>query len=354
MKAMLRLIVLSIVAVISLSFAVAHLLRAQSAPEAEPPLREPPRSVFDEQIAAAGIIEPLGEVIEVGTEVAGVVVEVAVQEGDTVRRGDLLFRLDDRWRRAQYQLEYAAWEAAQAEAARWRALPRPEDLPPLQARVKRAWADLELARDQFARAQELYQQRVTTEGALIMAQQQLSASQAAWEQAQAEYERTRLGAWEKELQVQEALVHQAEARVRLAETELERLEVRAPCDATVLSVDVRTGEWVGMPSSKPLIRLGDLSTLHVRVEIDEHDVPRFRPGLKGVAFCRGDTRRSIPLEFVRIEPYTQPRRFLTGEPTERLDTRVLPVIYAVALSSAERQGLFVGQQLDVFLDVSPR
>jgi hypothetical protein len=63
----------------------------------------------------------------------------------------------------------------------------------------------------------------------------------------------------------------------------------------------------------------------------------------------------FPLRFVRIEPYVVPKKSLTGDNTERVDTRVLQVIYAV---DTQGKRLFVGQQLDVFIDatqkVSPR
>jgi HlyD family secretion protein len=97
--------------------------------------------------------------------------------------------------------------------------------------------------------------------------------------------------------------------------------------------------------------LGNVTQLHVRVDIDEYDIPRFVPQAPARATLKGQpTKDFFPLRFVRIEPYVVPKKSLTGDNTERVDTRVLQVIYAV---DTRGKRLFVGQQLDVFIDASP-
>ncbi len=90
--------------------------------------------------------------------------------------------------------------------------------------------------------------------------------------------------------------------------------------------------------------------IHVRADIDEADIPRFLQGAQARAFARGATDRPIPLRFVRVEPYVQPKKSLTGSSSERVDTRVLQVIYAIDQSQPE---IYIGQQLDVFIDARP-
>lgn len=99
--------------------------------------------------------------------------------------------------------------------------------------------------------------------------------------------------------------------------------------------------------STPLIRLGDLDRLHIRVDIDENDAWRFKPETRAVAFLRGNRDLKAELVFVRTEPYVTPKTSLTGSSTERVDTRVLQVIY-----SFDRHVLpaYVGQQMDVFIE----
>ncbi len=90
-------------------------------------------------------------------------------------------------------------------------------------------------------------------------------------------------------------------------------------------------------------------------DIDEHDIPRAHrflgTGVAAFASARGDPSRRIPLSFVRVEPYVVPKKSLTGDNTERVDTRVLQVVYRVDQDEA---GLFVGMQVDVFLQEGMR
>jgi len=94
--------------------------------------------------------------------------------------------------------------------------------------------------------------------------------------------------------------------------------------------------------------MGDLSVLHVRVDLDETDVPRFWENSLARATVYGVPGNDFALEFVRVEPIFRPKRELTNDPLERVDTRVLQVLYKV--SGEMRSGLFVGQRLDIFIE----
>ena len=72
------------------------------------------------------------------------------------------------------------------------------------------------------------------------------------------------------------------------------------------------------------------------------------PGQKGTAYIKGDTKNPVPLTFVRVEPYVIPKTSLTGASTERVDTRVLQVIYS--LQRPKTTPIYVGQQVDVYID----
>jgi multidrug efflux pump subunit AcrA (membrane-fusion protein) len=159
------------------------------------------------------------------------------------------------------------------------------------------------------------------------------------------------GAWQKDLDIARANVALAQAQANQIRTDLDRALVRAPVDGRVLQVNVRPGEYVGTPPSQALIVLGSVAKLHVRVDIDEHDIPRaythFQRGVPAFASPRGDPKLRVPLNFVRVEPYVIPKKSLTGDNTERVDTRVLQVIYQL---DRDEPAMFVGMQVDVFLD----
>jgi multidrug resistance efflux pump len=330
--------------------AVYHVVRASQTLPAPPPPAEPARTPFARTIAGAALVEAQTENIAVGSALAGVVLEVYVpvdEVGKQVKAGDPLFRVDDRHLRAQLEYQEANMVSARAQLAKLEQQPRPEELPPSAAKVRTAEASVALQRDLAQRARKLaasaamapedINQRLLT---LEVARQQLA-------QAEADDRLLRAGAWDADKAVARAAVAMAAAQAKQTRTEIERALVRAPVDGRVLQVNVRPGEYVGNQAGTALMVLGRAQRLHVRVDIDERDVDRFRPGLPARAMTRGAARHSYPLTFVRVEPYVIPKKSLTGDNTERVDTRVLQVIYA--LGAGDRP-VYVGQQLDVFMD----
>ena len=118
-----------------------------------------------------------------------------------------------------------------------------------------------------------------------------------------------------------------------------------------MQVKLRVGEFAAAaPVANPLIVLGRSKPLHVRVDVDEHEGWRVHAGATATGRVRGNSDLKTPLSFVRFEPFVVPKKSLTGDSTERVDTRVLQVIYRVERDDLP---LFVGEQLDVFIDGGP-
>ena len=116
----------------------------------------------------------------------------------------------------------------------------------------------------------------------------------------------------------------------------------------MLQVNIRPGEFAAAGTNNtPLLLLGNLDQLHVRVDIDESDIWRFDKNGKAVAYLRGNRDFKAELKLAYVEPFVVPKRSLTGDTTERVDTRVLQALY-----SFDRRQLtaYVGQQMDVFIE----
>jgi multidrug resistance efflux pump len=334
---MIRKYLLPCAAIGLLLFAVLYVVHAQqSTPQPSPPI-PPAKTPFRTTVAGAGIVEADTENIAIGSALPGVVLEVYVpvdKVGTWVKKGDPLFRVDDRQLNAQLA-------QARAQLAKLEAQPRPEELPPSAAKVAAAKANLALAEDQYQRAERLYPNGVSQEE-YRQRRMAYEASRAQLAQAEAEYKLLKAGAWKPDIDI-------ARAQVEQIATDLERTVVRAPVAGQVLQVNVRPGEYVGTPPNQGLIVLGGMDKVHVRVDIDEHDIPRFVEGAPAKAQVRGNPGRQYSLTFVRVEPYVVPKKSLTGDNTERVDTRVLQVIYAVDTGKGR---LYVGQQMDVFIDTT--
>src|SRR5262249_13005537 len=92
---------------------------------------------------------------------------------------------------------------------------------------------------------------------------------------------------------------------------------------------------------------GAVHPLHVRVDIDENDAWRFHEGAVATASVRGNCDIGTPLQFEYVEPYVVPKHSLTGEATERVDTRVMQVVFSFERGDLPIQ---VAEQMDVFIE----
>jgi multidrug resistance efflux pump len=300
------------------------------------------------------VIESAAEEIAIGTRLSGVVDAVMVVAGAKVVKGDPLFRIDDR----DYRVAVAQAEASLAVAK--------ADLPANQKSIEQqrsiaeqVRAEIDVLEAEAERAEKDRDRALALIGKGNVTRQRLDTSVADALKAAGSLKAGRVAAIAAERQIAvleaqtgqaQARVVQAEAQLRKAMLDLDNATVRAPADGAVLQVKVRPGQTVeARILDNALMVMGDTSTLHVRADIDEVDIPRFRPGRPAVVSPRGGASLQIPATFVRTEPLVIPKKSLTGASTERVDTRVLQVIYAITDQVA---GLFPGQQVDLFIEAA--
>jgi len=321
-----------------------------------PPPARPTRSPFAVALACSGIVEARSENISVGSATPGVVVEVLVKVGDQVEAGAPLFRLDDRDLRGELAVRKAVISQAKSDLIRLEAEPRRETIPPLVASVNEAKAAHTEAVDALRRAEELFSKQAIAEQDVIERRQAEAFARAALQKSEAELALREAGSWTYDRDVSRASILKAEADLAKAEIDIDRLTVRSLVAGRVLQVNVRPGEFVGAPPGQPLVLLGDVDRLHVRVDIDEYEIDRFDPSAPARATPRGAAGTEYSLLFVRTEPFVVPKKSLTGDNSERVDTRVLQVIYECdpVADGPDRGGkrLFVGQQVDAFIEVT--
>ena len=311
-----------LLAVAALLFAVWSVLHLRDARQPAAPPEPPPAPSLNGTstagpVAGVGLVEANTENIALSVPVPGWVMEVFAHAGSQVEVSQPLFRLDDRDLQAELAVRCAALDAARAH------------VPTAVADL----ADAELLRTDAVR---LDRERV------------ISTEENRRKAIAADGARARLA----EARAAVALV---EAQVNQTQVNIARLTVTAPVTGQVLQSDVRPGQYAPSgPLAKPLMLLGNVEPLHVRVDVDEQDAGRVRAGAPATASPRGDATRRLHLAFVRFEPYVLPKASLTGDSTERIDTRVLQAIYRVEASTGGPSAhLFVGQQVDVFIDPPP-
>lgn len=336
-----------ILAVAALAFAIVSVARMTPVNASVEPLVPPPAAAFDRQIGGVGLVEASSENIAISVPVPGLVTAVHVKAGQRVAHGQPLFSLDDRDLRAELALRQSNLQVAQTRLERVLASPRPEEIPPAQARVAEAEALLADARTQLRLIEGVTDRRAIRREDLERRRNAVSAAEARLEEAQAALDLLQAGSWDEDKAVARAEVDQAARQVERVQADLDRLTVTAPISGVILQCKVRAGEYAQAgPLPQPLILLGKLDRFHVRVDIDEKDAWRFQLGAAAYASVRGNGQQRLPLDFVRVEPYVVPKKNLTGDSTERVDTRVLQVIYALPAKAP----VYAGQQMDVFVE----
>ena len=270
---------------------------------------EPSSSPFKEFIAGAGIIEAKSQNIGIGTPLPRIVARVAVKVGDAIKQGSPLFYLDERDTRADLAMKEA-------------------DLAKANANVNEAKAALTDTQTLENLAESVTDKRAISREELLRRHNAVAIAQAKLDSAK-------------------AVVQQAQASIANIRTTLERLIVRSPIDGEVLQVNIRAGEFAQAGAlTTPLMLVGNIDQLHVRVDIDENDAWRFDKHTKAVAYLRGNRAFKVDLELAYLEPFVIPKKSLTGDSTERVHTRVLQALY-----SFDRKQLpfYIGQQMDVFI-----
>lgn len=349
---MIRKYVLPLIAILGVAFAIYTVRASTSELAPAPPIAPPPTAKFPQSIAGAGLVEAETENIAIGTVVPGVVEGVFVNVGDTVKRGQKLFSVEANDLAAQLVVKQAAVVTAEAKLAKLKQSPRPEDVPPAEAKLAEEKSNLADKQDDLRRLTQLRDKGAVGEDE---AQRAFFATEVAKAQvagAEAELKRIQAGAWARDLAIAQAELDSAKADVEAIKVEWQRRTVVAPVDGQVLQVKVRAGEYAMTGALQtPLMLIGKTDVMHVRVDIDENDAWRLTPGATATGSLRGNASLSTGLSFVRIEPYVIPKRSLTGESTERVDTRVLQVIYKI---EPAKFPIYVGQQMDVFIDASKK
>ena len=342
--------ILPIVAALAMILALVSVMRSRPTRESTVPPSSPPVSSFGHAVAGIGLVEANTENIDVSCAVSGMVTETYAKAGDRVHRGQKLFSIDDRDLEADLVVKRAALDNARAQLAKLKAEPRPEELPPLEAKVTEAQALVADAEVQVQLIESITDTRAVKKEDVLRRRQNLEAAKARLAESEKALALTKAGAWGPDLEIARTQVAQAEAGVRQNQVSIERLTTRAPIEGTILQNKVRLGQYAQCgPLTEPLMILGSVTPFHVRVDVDEHEASRVREGATAVGSPRGNGSAKIPLEFVRFEPYVIPKKSLTGDSTERVDTRVLQIIYRVKSGDAP---LYVGQQMDVYIEVA--
>ncbi len=280
----------------------------------QPPAFTPASNPYSKGIYASGIIESYqtsGANINIYPEVPGTVRHINVSEGAIVKKGAPLVQIDDTVQRATVEQQ--------------------------KAQVELAEASLKNTRDQFDKLKKSHEM------------EPLSVSQNDLDNA------------ENAANVARANARVALKQYELAQTLLSKYSIKAPADGIILSINTAVGSYISAQGSydtyaqafTPVLVMGSSHPyIGVRCYIDEILVHRLpQASLIKATMSIPGTDVKIPLEYVRIQPYVSPKIELSNQRTERVDVRVLPVIFRCP--KPKDISLYPGQLVDVYIAEIP-
>lgn len=311
--------VLVLLAIIGILGGIYMVIRDQQTVPYSQPLTAPSVPPYEHFISAAGILESASENIGIGTMVGALVTKILVKKGDIVPKGTPLLRLDSSQAEAELDLRIA-----QAVAA--------------QTAVVQAEATLKLAQDEWNLIAVLADKRGVTRDEIVTRENNVLIAKAGVENAKAQ-------------------LKAANAQVKESHVILGYYTIYAPIDCEILQINIHPGEYAAInpltiPTRSPantsqdLMLVGNVKRYHVRVDVDENDAWRFKKDQPAVIFLRGNIQYHTDLKFEYIDPYVIPKQSLTGDSTERVDTRVLQVIYSF---DPKAMPVYLGQEVDVYI-----
>src|ERR1041384_6870987 len=229
-------------------------------------------------LAFPGRVEGASEVINVGAGADGVIAEIRVLEGHSVRIGDVLAVIDRRDLNANLSGARAQGEVARQTRERIVRGSRDEERRQAEAEVSALQALLKQNQLRYDRFQTLFQQGVISEDQRDEAKKNLDVAEANLRAAVKHKELVDAPPLPEELERADADVRAADERVRSVTERLEKAFVKAPISGTVLKTFMRPGETFSTFTPQPILSLADLSSLRVRAEVDERDIGQVHNG----------------------------------------------------------------------------
>ena len=294
-------------------------------------------------IAGPGRVEPSSEDIKIGSELSGRLKVVNVEEGDAIRRGQVLAELENADYRAQVQSAHANVIAKEAVLRKVINGARHQERAEAWSSVNEANAVMENAKSELRRRQELFSAGVVSREELERYAREADVAQAKYEAAVQQHALVDDRAREEDQSLAEADLKLAQAQLDEAQARYDKTFIRSPIDGGVLRKHHRSGESVSNSSTAPdpILTIGDRKTLRVRVDVDESDVSKVNVGQRAYVTADAFGKQKFWGHVVRVGQQLGPKNVHTDEPTEKVDTKILETLVELDPGSPLPDGLRV-------------
>jgi HlyD family secretion protein len=294
-------------------------------------------------IAGPGRVEPYSEDIKIGSELSGRLRSVKVEEGDAIHCGQVLAELENADYRAQVESAQANVEAKAAVLRKVVNGARRQERDEAWSSVKEAKAVMEEAQSELHRRQQLFSAGVVSREELDRYSREAAVAKAKYDAAVQQHALVDDRAREEDQSFAEADLELAHGQLAEAEARYEKSFIRSPIDGSVLRKHHHSGESVSNSSTAPdpILTIGDRKRLRVRVDVDETDVNKVRPGQRAYVIADAFGKQKFWGHVVRVGQQLGPKNVRTDEPAEKVDTKILETLVELDSGSQLPDGLRV-------------
>jgi HlyD family secretion protein len=306
------------------------------------------KGVSGSLIAAPGLVEPISEEIKVSSELRGKLKVVTVEEGDTVKQGQVIAILENDDYRAQVAEALARLQQKEAELRRLLNGARQQERQEAWQGVEEAKAQLENARAESDRRRSLYEKGVIAKEESERADREFKVAKARFDAATQRHSFIDDEAREEDRAKAEADVALSRAQLDEAQARLAKTFIRVPMDGVILRKHLKSGESVSDMREMPIVTMANLNKMRVRMDVDETDIGKIQMGQQAYVMAGAFQQEKFYGRVVRIGQILGKKNLRTDEPSERVDTKILETL--IELDDGRK--LSPGLRVDSFIITS--
>ncbi len=309
------------------------------------------RGRIDSHIAARGRVEgATSQEIKLASRVVGRLKEVTVNDGDPIRKGQIVAVLENDDLQAQVEQSRANVQHAQAALERLQNGARPEERAASRAAMNEAQAAADNARLNYQRSQKLFAEGgVISQSVLDQAERDWKMAQARLDSARENYKLVMAPPRSEDVAAAQAELNLTRAQLAQAQDNYDYSFVHSPVDGVVVKRYMNPGESISYESLyQPIVSVSDTTRLMVRTEIDETDIGKIQIGQRADIRCDAFRGQTFHGHVVRLSGGLGPKKIQTDNPTEKIDMDVLESFVEVDPGTPLRVGL----RVDVYIELA--
>ena len=307
----------------------------------------PDLAVLDAKaLAAPGRVEAASEEVRVSSELSGRLKAVNVEEGDRVRRGQVLAEIQNDEYQARVREAEAELAEREAELRRTVNGARTQERSEAAAAMQAAEAVLNNAKREAERRRGLADRNMISREEADRFERARQVAQAQYEEAAQHFSLVDADAREEDRARSEAAVATAKAQLAEARAYLEKSYIRAPIGGVILRKLRHTGESVSTQFDSPVVTMADDAVLRVRLDVDEADVSKLKVGERAYLTAEAYGDHKFWGTVIRVGGILGRKSIRTDEPSEHVDTKILETL--VELDGGQR--LPLGLRVDAFVE----